>query len=76
MSNMYLFSLRGSHAEQDTPKMDQWEAPGRRGDHRLRDGDRQARRALRHPSHGVQVNGELLPGDRPRREGQPTSQVN
>ncbi len=42
---------------------------GHRRDHRLRDGDRQAGRALRRPSGPAQKPGGLLSGDRTRRPG-------
>ena len=41
--------------------------PGDGGDHRLRHGHRQARRALRRPPRPAQEHRELLPGDRSRR---------
>ena len=40
---------------------------GARGDHRLRHGDRQARRALRRPSRPARQHRGLLPGDGPCR---------
>ena len=42
-------------------------AVGRRGHDRLRHGDRQARRALRHPPRHAALHRGLLPGDRARR---------
>ena len=41
--------------------------PGHGGDHRVRHGHRQARRALRRPPRPAQVRRGLLPGDGPRR---------
>ena len=45
--------------------------PGDGGDHRVRHGHRQARRALRRPPRPAEVGRGLLPGDRPRRARRP-----